>query len=431
MKRRHRVRALMSSAPPSTPKLIRSSALLAVLILAAIAGTTTTLAAVESPQSFATGHYRNLFRELLGRSDAAVDAKIEAAWRQLFHGHDQTQRIYFPVTADSAYIADIGNGDVRSEGISYGLMIAVQLDRRAEFDRLWKWAKTHMYHVSGPRAGYFAWHCRFDGTKIDPGAASDGEEWIATALLFASHRWGNGAGLFDYQAEAQALLRAMLHKPATREVTAIFDRERKQVVFAPTPAASQLTNPSYHVPAFYELWARWSVDVEDRAFWREAAGTSRAFFRRAAHPRTGLMPDYAHFDGRPHSGFGADKVDFRFDAWRTLSNVALDFAWFGADPWQIEQSNRVLRFLESHAPNIPNQYTLDGTPLSTSTSAGLLAMAAVAGLAADPEIARPFVQRLWAMPVPSGKWRYYDGLLYMLALLEAGGRFRIHLPPAP
>lgn len=374
---------------------------------------------------------RNLFAELLGKSEAELDAKLNAAWRHFFHGDDATQRLYYPVGGDMAYIADVGNNDVRSEGMSYGLMIAVQLDKRAEFDRLWKWTKTHMYHAEGPRRGYFAWHCRFDGTQIDPGSASDGEEWFAMVLLFASHRWGDGEGIFNYGAEAQALLREMLHKPATPVATPIFDRAQRQVVFAPTPAASKLTDPSYHVPAFYELWARWSADEADRDFWKQAAVASRQFFRRTAHARTGLMPEYAHFDGRPHRGFGKEKGDFRFDAWRTLANVALDHAYFPTDAWAVEQGNRVLGFLHGQGPDFPNQYTLDGKPLSSDYSPGLTAMAAVAGLAADAEIATPFVQRLWDTPLPAGKWRYYDGLLYFLGLLQAGGRFQIHSPPTP
>jgi oligosaccharide reducing-end xylanase len=198
-------------------------------------------------------------------------------------------------------------------------------------------------------------------------------------------------------------------------------------VFAPTQEASTFTDPSYHLPAFYELWARWAQ--ADQAFWSEAAAASRGLFRQAAHPRTGLMPEHTGFDGAPRRGGGRE--DFRFDAWRTLANVGLDYAWFAADPWEVQQSDRVLTFLASQGPACPNQFTLDGRPLSTDSSPGLFAMAAAAGLAADPELARPFVQRLWATPIPTGKWRYYDGLLYFLALLEVSGRFRIHGPDAP
>ena len=44
-----------------------------------------------------------------------------------------------------AYIEDTGNHDARTEGMSYGMMMCVQMDRKEEFDRLWKWAKTYMY----------------------------------------------------------------------------------------------------------------------------------------------------------------------------------------------------------------------------------------------------------------------------------------------
>lgn len=373
----------------------------------------------------------NLFQTLLGKSETELDAKVDAAWQSLFNGNDDSERVYYPVGSDMAYIADVGSNDVRSEGMSYGLMIAVQLDKRAEFDRLWKWCKTYMYHASGPRRGYFAWQCKFDGTQIDPGSASDGEEWFAMALLFASHRWGDGDGIFNYGGEAQLLLREMIHKRSTNGVTAIFDRKEHQVVFAPSAAASKFTDPSYHLPAFYELWAEWAAEPRDRVFWKKTALVSREFLRRTANPQTGLMPEYANFDGSPHNGMGEGKQDFRFDAWRTLANVGLDHAWFPTDGWATEQSNRVLRFLASQGPVIPNQFTLEGKPLSKDSSVGLSAMAAVAGLAADPDVARPFVQHLWDAPIPTGHWRYYNGVLYFLGLMETGGRFKIYPPQLP
>jgi oligosaccharide reducing-end xylanase len=391
-----------------------------------------TAAFAEGPGAFASGRQRNLFHELLGRTEAETDAKIQAAWQQFTGGDEQTQRLFYPVAGDMAYVPDINSQDVRSEGMSYGMMIAVQLDQRREFDRLWQWACTHMRQASGPYRGYFAWHADYQGRQLSAGPASDGEEWFVMALFFAAHRWGNGEGIFNYEAEAQALLHTMLHKsaePGRGEVTDMFDRAAQQIVFVPHGQAALFTDPSYHLPAFYELWARWAAAPEDRAFCAAAATASRAFFKRAAHPRTGLMPDYAEFDGRPHVAQGHE--DFRYDAWRTLSNPALDYAWFAADPWAVEQSNRVLRFLTAQGPACPSIFKLDGQALSTDVnSPGLIAMAATAGLAADPELARPFVEQLWAMEIPAGHYRYYNGLLYLIALLEAGGRFQIHAPPA-
>ncbi len=376
--------------------------------------------------AFTSGRYRNLFKELLNRSDADTQAKIDAAWEQLFYGNDDTQRVYYPVGTDMAYIMDIGNSDVRSEGMSYGMMIAVQLDKKEEFDRLWKWAKTYMYQKEGPYRGYFAWHCKPSGEQIHGNPASDGEEWLAMALLFASGRWGNG-GIFDYRAEAQAILDIMLHKHEQKSdlATDMFDATTRQVVFVPTIGKnSSFTDPSYHLPAYYELWARWAD--KDNEFWQQAVQASREFFRKAAHAQTGLMPDYAGFDGTPTGG---EHEDFRFDAFRAASNVAVDYAWFAADPWQVEQSSRLLDFFAGQGINgYVNQYTLDGKPLSSDRSTGLIAMNAVAALAATTGQAPTFVEALWDVQIPSGRWRYYDGLLYALALLHVSGNFRIYPP---
>jgi oligosaccharide reducing-end xylanase len=382
----------------------------------------------------ATGHYRNLFKEYLGKSDAEIEARVQGAWRQLFEGDPGSQRLYYPVADDMAYIPDINNNDVRTEGLSYGMMICVQLDRPAEFNRLWKFAKHYMFHDDGPLRGYFAWHTAFDGRRLSEGPAPDGEEWFVMALFFASHRWGDGAGIFNYSAEAQALLHTMLHKdeePGRDRVTNMFDRAARQINFTPGPPGSTFSDPSYHLPAFSTLWSSWAADPADRAFLAEVTRTSRELFQKAAHPRTGLMPDYSEFAGPPHTSPRGDHDEFRYDAWRTLSNPALDWSWWAADPWQVGQANRVLTFLASHGDKIPDRYKIDGTPVSTNcNTAGLMAMAATAALAADRAVGEPWVRRLWDMPMPTGRARYYDGLLTMLALLEVSGNFRIYGPVA-
>ncbi|MBK8476368.1 MAG: glycoside hydrolase [Opitutaceae bacterium] len=382
----------------------------------------------ETKPAFETGRYRNLFAEHLGKTEAELDAKLAAVWQQFAIGDPASERLLYTTADGMTYVPDINNKDVRTEGQSYGLMLAVQMNRRDEFDRIWKWTKRYMFHSEGKFAGYYAWHCRYDGTRIHAGPAPDGEEWFVMALFFAAHRWGNGEGIFNYEQEAQSLLRLMLHKNEGGDdaVTPMFDRQEKQIVFTPHLPGSKFTDPSYHLPAFYELWARWAADPADRAFLAEAAEVSRKHFRAAAHPVTGLMPDYSNFDGTPHPRWGHEH--FLFDAFRTIGNVALDWSWFGKDQWQVEQSNRVLAFLAAQGPELPNNYALDGKALTQEYSPGLPAMAAVGALAADNEAAKLFVQRLWDMPIPAGEKRYYDGLLYFLALLQTGGRYQIHGP---
>lgn len=377
---------------------------------------------------------RNLLRELRPDiTEAAITARLERYWQSLFDGGPQ-QRVVYPASATAdgpaAYVLDVGNADVRSEGMSYGMMIAVQMNRQAEFNALWNWTATHMRYASGPRQGYFRWQCQPAGCDKDAVPASDGEAYFATALLMAASRWGNGQGLYDYNAQAQALLRTMLHKETMNGgvvdgVRAMFSPRHGQVVFVPIGEAADFSDPSYHLPAFYELWAQRAEQPEDRRRWAEIAQISRAYFSRAAHPRTGLTPDYAEFDGRPRVHEGHE--DFRYDAFRTAVNWSVDQAWWGRNPDAAALSRRLLSFFAAQGPGgqpYPHLYTLDGRPLNDEPSTGLIACNAVAALLVEPALGRRFVDDLWALEPPSGRWRYYDGLLQFMGLLHVTGRFK-------
>jgi oligosaccharide reducing-end xylanase len=223
----------------------------------------------------------------------------------------------------------------------------------------------------------------------------------------------------------------MLHKdeePGRGNVTSMFNREAKQINFVPHGPGADYTDPSYHLPAFYELWARWAAAPADRATLAQITATSRELLKKVAHPRTGLMPDLCGFDGQPAR---VGRFEFAYDAWRTLSNPALDHAWWAADPWEVAQANRVLAFFTAQGGACVDRYQLDGTPVGTSANpSGLLAMTATAALAADRKLGEPFVRRLWDAELPSGHYRYYNGLLTVIALLEVSGHFRIYAPPA-
>jgi hypothetical protein len=80
----------------------------------------------------------------------------------------------------------------------------------------------------------------------------------------------------------------------------------------------------------------------------------------------------------------------------------------------------------SRAPDTRQWLLLNGKKLANDHSAGLVAMNAVAGLASDTPYARDFLEELWLTPVPRGLYRYYDGLLCMLALLQVSGNFKVY-----
>lgn len=132
-----------------------------------------------------TGKYRNVFLDA-GYKKADIDAKLSKAYYDIFEGPG---RVYFEVGDSMAYVSDLKNHDARTEGLSYGMMVAVQLDKRRSLTACG--AGQKIYAASGgDRDAYFAWSVKPESGKHNSeGSASDGEFYFVTDLLFASNRW--------------------------------------------------------------------------------------------------------------------------------------------------------------------------------------------------------------------------------------------------
>lgn len=384
-------------------------------------------------KAFETGKYRNLFVES-GKSADAVNQRLEEIWNTFFYGSEK-ERIYHPAGDDMGYLEDTGNHDARTEGMSYGMMICVQMNKKEEFDRIWKWACTYMLMDEGENEGYFAWSCGLDGQKNAYGPAPDGEEFFAMALFFASNRWGDGEGIYCYSQQARKILHACIHKGCGgRAGEPMWNHENKQILFVP---GSSFTDPSYHLPHFYELFALWA-DEEDREFFAEAAKASRNYLNAACHKETGMCAEYAEFDGRPMSRplpWTEDRHDwFYSDAYRTAANIGLDFEWFGTCCGQEKAPGRLQQFLDRQAEPW-KIYEVDGTPLKGEAlhPVGMLAATAQGALAVignstdeeETKRAWQWVERLWNQPLRTGGRRYYDNCLYFFAFLALSGNYRI------
>ncbi len=381
--------------------------------------------------------YRNVFAEM-GKSEAEIQAKLENAVKEFFFGED---RVYFEAGEDMGYMEDTGNHDARTEGMSYGMMMCVQMNMKEEFDRIWKWVKTYMYMEEGYNEGYFAWSCQTNGTKNANGPAPDGEEFFAMALFFASHRWGDGEGMLNYSHEAREILRACLHKGQNGRVgTPMWNLENKQILFVP---GVDYTDPSYHLPHFYELFAQWAYE-EDRPFWAEAAKVSREYLVKACHPVTGMNSEYAEFDGSPMDRpipWSKERHNWFFsDSYRTVANIGLDYEWCGQDVGQRVAAERLqytLGVVNKENPYVI--YEVDGTRIEEEARhpVGLMATTAQGALAiegpitldsSDPVAAQAaqWVERLWNEPLRKGDRRYYDNCLYIFALLALSGNYRAY-----
>ena len=389
--------------------------------------------------AFETGRYRNLFVEM-GYKPEDVGRKLNEIFHDVFYGKN---KVYFEVGDSMGYVSDIKNRDVRTEGMSYGMMAAVQFDKKDIFDRLWRWGKKYMQHQDGPYKGYFAWSCKTDGTRNSQGAASDGELYFVTSLIFASNRWGNDTGI-DYLKEAQNILDCSMQKVGMDQIAPLINLEHQLINFTPSRHGNTFTDPSYHLPAFYEVWAKWANDGRSE-FWKECARKSREFLHTCINERTGLNPDYCNFDGSLMKTGNIIGDAFRYDSWRVPMNIALDYSWACKDKeWQQQYANTFQNFLYSQGiDTFVDQYNVDGTtvtdtlragnaPKALRHSIGLIGTSAAASLVSTHAKGREFVYKFWnARHEPDAEGffdAYYDGLLRLFAFMHLSGNYRIIEP---
>ena len=378
--------------------------------------------------------YPNLFAEAGFRKEE-IENRVQEAWRELISGD---YPIYGETDPDTAYFTDTGNDDVRTEGMSYAMMMAVQMNDKEVFDKVWRWSLRYMRHEDGPYKDYFAWSCNLDGSRRAQGPAPDGEEYYAMALFFASNRWGDGPPPLDYSAQARHILRACFHNRAEtvdgKPVGGpMWDPETKLIKFVPEAG---FTDPSYHLPHFYELFALWA-DEEDRPFWREAARNSRRYLHVACSWRTGLAPNMSGFDGHPLPVPEAQKDNpwanlgrcYFSDAYRVAINISLDHVWFGKDPWQRDFADTLQSFVYEHPEASEHVLFPDGSIFEAEPimhPPGMKASWACASLAAGGAHRLEAVREFFRMPMRKDKRRYYDNCLYFFTLLALSGNYRIY-----
>lgn len=369
--------------------------------------------------------YTNRFIAL-GYTQEQIEKRLGEIVNTLFYGN-MDERIYHEIE-DMAYVEDTGNHDVRTEGMSYAMMVCVQMDMKTEFDKLWKFSKTFMFMTEGENAGYFAWSVSTEGKKNSNGPAPDGEEFFAMALFFAGNRWGNGEGIFNYTKEAKQLLSVCIHKGENGEAGyPMWNPSNKLIKFVPN---LEFSDPSYHLPHFYRLFALWANE-EDRGFWSDAAEASLAYLKKACHPITGLAAEYADYEGKPVNWQGHDV--FYSDSYRVAANIGLYHSWFGDDIELCQCVNRLHYFFKVTVSDTWDFiFNIDGSRLEGERHdekilhpVGLIATNAMGALATEGEYSKQYIQELYDLPLREGDRRYYDNFLYLFAWMGLAGSYQI------
>jgi endoglucanase len=307
--------------------------------------------------------------------------------------------------APEGRVIDNGNNNQsHSEGQGWGLTLAEHHDDRAAFDQMLVWTRRNLRRETDH---LHAWRWRPDRRPAvqDTNNATDGDLFIASALLRGGRRWSDPALTEEGTAVARDVLRLLVRRAGGSIVLLPGARgfeHRTHVVI----------NPSYYS---YPAIATLAEALPDPA-WLRMAGDGLRLLRAARFGRWGLSPDWlsvARLDGRvsPAEGWPAR---FSYDAVR----VPLWLAWAGlADEAAV-----------SGPLNFWSDATLRQIPawadLSTDTVSPYAAGAGVT------EIAR-FVAAerggRWDRQIEQsvGERDYYDTALMMLTRMGASERGRV------
>jgi endo-1,4-beta-D-glucanase Y len=288
-------------------------------------------------------------------------------------------------------------GNIVSEGIGYGMLIAAGMNQQQLFDRLWKHYRDHL-----DSKGLMNWEltlCAPAGNN-NANAASDADLDAAMALLQAGARWPGGSYLADAEALAAKILEHEVDDCDGRATLAPGDAWGG----CNDPSGQTRVNPSYFAPGYYRAFAaRFPAQAER---WNALVEGTYYLYPILQGRMEGLVPDWSNYDGADWYGAG-----YWYDACRTPWRVATDYAWSGDPRARGFLENVVVGWLD------PKGGLPSAAQQQNSAFVGAFALAGMYDQTKlDGYVNGWFGAQLDDVP-------YYQNTLRMLYLLLAAGKF--------
>ncbi len=331
-------------------------------------------------------------------------------------------------------------GSTVSEGIAYGMLIAVYMgtkDDQLLFDDLWKYSQAHL---DGPN-GLMNWSIAADGTGVPgKGAATDADEDIAFALVMADKQWGS-AGSLNYLNLAKTQINNIwLHEIVDSKLAGPGDG------WGPTDLWKNI-NISYFAPAFYRVFKQidpgHAWDAVITTSYDTILSPSNTLDKGALKPanmntNNGLVPAWCTSSG---DSSAAGPFNYQYDSCRTPFRVALDWCMFGEPRAQIYLQKTSTFFSGIGAANIVDGYDMNGNrhgqfftgtgaPTLAQQSASFLGPAGVGAMVSgnfQTFINESYARVATRQPMIGGA--YYDDAWMVMSLLMMTGNFLNYTDP--
>ena len=253
-----------------------------------------------------------------------------------------------------------------SEGIGYGMILAVVMDEQSLFDNLWRYSQLH---TNGN--GLMIWLIDSSGNpgvedatanppKLAGGSATDADEDIAWALAMAAQKWGgHGTLTTDYSALAKAQIARIWNSEVDHSgVDLINAGDSWGTTFA--------WNPSYFAPNEYRLFAK--LDTANAAAWTRIIDKGYSVLAASQNTSTGLFPAWTDASGTPSAPWTGAPTNYQYDAARIPFRIGLDYCDNGDSRAKTVLARTSNFFSNLGASAIVDGYSLTGTSTPENTS---------------------------------------------------------------
>jgi endo-1,4-beta-D-glucanase Y len=327
-----------------------------------------------------------------------------------------------------------------SEGIGYGMLMAVYLNDQPLFDDLWKYEQSHLGKCPGnvcPSMGLMDWYISADGSNsLGTGAATDGDEDMAYALVMADKQWGG-----------KGSLSRSYHQFAIDQIAAIWVLEVFQSKWMKpgTWGDDNTLNPSYFAPAYYRVFKAVGGNLPNgdsgsnwMPNWDAVIDSSYSVINGSLRPENGnqnngLVPAWCNSSGVPNGGalMGGSPTNYQYDSCRTPFRIALDWCFYSEPRAQAYLAKTSGFFSGVGLKNIVDGYGLDGAPQAQfpgKQSAAFIGPAAVGAMSSASY--QPFLDGAYqslAASVTTGALlaggTYYEDSWTVLSLLMMTANF--------
>lgn len=231
-----------------------------------------------------------------------------------------------PLLRQSARIKFDQPTETVSEGIGYGMLVAVFQGDQARFNALMNYYLAFRY---GPAAGDYYMKWKVTGFKTGKGSsASDADLDIAASLLIAHEKWGSteAANYLQHGINEASSIMAKEVNPESHLIVPAND--------GPMLSTGAVYNISYFSLVAIKLFSMYDTQRADQ--WNQVLESSIAYMKKVQDAGNGLWPDWCDINGTPTDPQNGSSTGLRNDSWglegiRIPWRLVWYYSWFGDD----------------------------------------------------------------------------------------------------